>query len=240
MKNLNLPLRYMIGVDDVESIIRLRDMIVELPYDAPKTFTGPPPLPGPVFGYINALDEEYDNAIFGDKHRYGPYAKAGDTAEDWNEGQLIVGSGQWAKCLHDQCERWQPLEPDAVEIDNPDSYTLEEALQTVDLVASFGFNIVAKNPHEIKGDHARYVAHPSVVGMIVEAGCGNAMQNDGIRRAANKPDLPIWFVHNRAERSQANSRASEILQHSFKRMSVSWSSSAEDYASSIQLLGMQA
>ena len=242
MNSLNdKALLYLIGAD-AETIQSSSDA-VELPYDAYQAFNGQAITwdKGPVIGYINSLDEEYDQSIFGPKHRYGPYThEAGSTAEDWDEGQMQPRSNGMAQCLSDQCNRWNVLlrryDPKLVEIDNPDSYSLEDAIWARDLVLGRGLCVIAKNPCEIKGDHALYIDHHNVVGCIVETGCGNARQMEALRKAVNKPTLPIWFVHNRNEKGTAETRVNEITVEKFLYMGVTWSPTRDDYAGAEVLL----
>ena len=112
-----------------------------------------------------------------------------------------------------------------IEWDNPDAYRVEDVLTAVDLAASQGLKVIAKNPGLMGGDPLRYVAHPAVVGIIVEAGAGDPMATDVLRRRANKPDLPVWFVFFGDGRPKAKRTAS--LAASYQNMRVTYSPEGE-------------
>lgn len=225
-----LPLRYLIGADATE-IQPASGYATELPYDFPKYLLDlNSNLLRPVIGYVNSLDEEFDQSIFGPKARYGPYVH-GDTASDWDEGQMVGGSPGFMRCLVDQFRRWQKLKTDAIEIDNLDSYLLRQCMKMFDLASEeFGLKLIAKNIVNVEGDHVQLLAHPAVVGAIVEAGCGTCDQMQDLRKLAGKPDLPIWFVSNRKERHWADQRVSVLQHNDYKNMSVSWCASSDDYS----------
>lgn len=230
------PLGYLIGAD-AQGIRPRPNYVLEFPYDTPKYLKYFEGIYRPVIGYINALDEEMANGknIFGPPGRYGPYVH-GDTAGDWNEGQMVPGSHGWTCCLVDQFNRWKPLLPDAVEIDNLDSYPLRFVLTMFDMAADFGFKVIAKNPLNVEGPHAVILSHKAVVGMIIEANCGTCDQAQDLRLTAGKPDLPVWFVSNRAEKHWADQRVRALNHESpWKNMSVSWCESSDDYSTFMAL-----
>jgi hypothetical protein len=240
--DLSGALLYLIGADAAQ--IQPSADIVELPYDAYQALDGRLLWDqGPVIGYINSLDEEYDQSIYGPKHRYGPYAPPGDTAETWNEGQMVPRSNGMTQSLSDQCGRWSNLfrryDTPLVEIDNPDSYSLQDAIWARDFVLGRGLNVIAKNPCLIEdgaGDYAEYVDHRNVLGCIVESGCGNAQQMQALRKAINRLTLPVWFVFNRNEKPMADGRVAEIDQAKYTNMSVTWSPTHDDYGGAEVLL----
>ncbi len=232
------PLRYLIGAD-VPNIPLMYGVVTEYPYDTPKSVVKSLGRSKnmPNIGYINALDEEMAEGknIFGPPGRYGPYVH-GSTSDDWNEGQMVPGSHGWTCCLVDQFNRWKPLAPDAIEIDNLDSYPLKFVLRMFDMAAEHGFNVIAKNPLNVEGAHFQVLEHRTVVGAIIEAYCGTCDQMQQLRKDAGKPNLPVWFVSNRKERHWANERARALGEESpWKNMSVSWCESFGDYSSFMTL-----
>ena len=58
----------------------------------------------------------------------------------------------------------------------------------IDLAASYGLKVIAKNPGLMGRGAAEYVAHANVSGIIVEKGAGGAGDMDALRRKAGKPD----------------------------------------------------
>jgi len=98
-----------------------------------------------------------------------------------------------------------------------------------------GLGVIAKNAG-LMGDGARaYVAHPNVFGLIVEKDCGTPAQMDQLRRSANKPDLPVWFVTFGDGRNAATQAAQSITAARFANMGVTYSREGE-YESSEDVL----
>ena len=77
-------------------------------------------------------------------------------------------------------------------------------LRAVDRAGEYGLKVIAKNPLLMEGDPTPYLAHPDVFGAIVERGAGDPVRMDRLRKAAGKPDLPIWFVAFGAGRAWAD------------------------------------
>jgi hypothetical protein len=173
-------LRYLIGADSPGP--GRDDEIIECGYDV----TSPPPK-GLAIKYCNLFDEQNTG-------KFGPYLKTSDTAKQYDEGQIDPRGPGWEKNLREQFERAKRQGFTIVELDNPDAYDVKEVVGAVDLAASYGLKIVAKNPLLIEGDPTPYVAHPAVIGVIVEKDAGNPPDMDGLRRKAGKPTLPVWFV----------------------------------------------
>jgi len=114
-----------------------------------------------------------------------------------------------------------------VEQDNPDSFPVTAVMLGVQLAGERGLDVVAKNPGLLKADAVTYVAHPDVVGIIVEKGGGSPGEMNELRRSADKPDLPVWFVSFKNGRSQAKRAAKEITSAGFINMGVTHSQGAE-------------
>jgi hypothetical protein len=100
-------------------------------------------------------------------------------------------------------------------------------MHAVDLACERGFDVVAKNPKLVKGDARTYVAHPSVIGIIVERDCGTPAEMDELRRRAGKPALPVWFVSFKTGRNQAMQAAKAITAAGFVNMGVTYSRKGE-------------
>ena len=173
------PLRYLIGADG--PVRGAANEIVEAPYgdeahgDCVK------------IGYCNLFDEE----MTGD---YGPYLFTSDTAEKYGEGQIDPDGPGWDLNITEQLKTRKRQGFKIIEWDNPDAYEVKHVVSAVEKAAAMGFEVVAKNPGLLEGDPLPYVAHPAVVGIIVEKDAGDPAGMDALRRRANKPDLPVWFV----------------------------------------------
>jgi hypothetical protein len=174
------PLRYLIGTDTPGDG---RDgEIIEVGY----TVTRPPPR-GLAVKYCNLFDEENSG-------RYAPYLATSDTAAQYGEGQIDPRGPGWEKNLRAQFARARSQGFRIVELDNPDAYAVADVLGAVALAAGYGLAVIAKNPLLIDGDPTPYVAHPAVVGVIVERDAGNPADMHALRVQAGKPGLPVWFV----------------------------------------------
>jgi hypothetical protein len=173
------PLRYMIGADWGYAIDS--EAVTEVGYDAPK------PATGWSIGYCNLFDE-------GNTGRYGPYLHSSDTAKQYGEGQIDPSGPGWDKNLREQFERRRRQGFRYVELDNPDAYDVRDVLRAIDLAFSYGFEVIAKNPLLMATDPHTYVAHRAVVGVIVEMDAGDPREMNELRKRANKPELPVWFV----------------------------------------------
>jgi hypothetical protein len=174
------PLRYLIGSNSPGS--GRDDEIIACAYDIER-----PPARGLAIKYCNLFDEENT----GD---YGPYLKTSDTAKQYDEGQIDPRGPGWQKNLREQFERARKQGFSIVELDNPDAYGVKEVVGAVELAASHGFKVIAKNPLLMEGDPTPYMAHPAIVGAIVEKDAGDPAGMDALRRKAGKPSLPVWFV----------------------------------------------
>jgi len=172
------PLRYLIGTSFPGS--GHQDEITEVAYDV----LAPVQL-GLSVAYCNFFDEENSG-------KYGPYLHNSDTAEEYGEGQIDPNGAGFIANLADQFERRQRQGFRYVELDNPDAYKMKDIMRGVQLAATYGLAVVAKNPLLIEGDPLPYVA--SCCGAIVEKDAGEPGEMDDLRRKAGKPDLPVWFV----------------------------------------------
>ena len=132
------PLRYLIGADapgpgrDGE--------VIECGYNVAR-----PPANGIAIKYCNLFDEENTG-------RFGPYLQTSDTAAQYHEGQIDPRGPGWEKNLREQFARAKRQGFGIVELDNPDAYDVNDVLGAVDLAASYGLTVVAKNPLLIEDD----------------------------------------------------------------------------------------
>jgi len=210
-------LRYLIGTDS--SGVGHDNEVTEVSYSA-----------GPVkrgisIAYCNLFDER-------NTKRYGPYLHTSDTAAQYHEGQIDPRGPGWEKNLREQFERRKKQGFEYIELDNPDAYTAKDVIGAIDLAATYGLKVIAKNPGLVPGATA-YVAHPNVYGIIVEKGAGGAADMDALRRKAGKPNLPVWFVAFGGGRGWAGSVASSAK--AYRHMGVTYSSAGE-YGNALDVL----
>ena len=215
------PLRYLIGTD--ASGPGNEDVVTEVSYD-----TAEPARHGISIAYCNLFDEHNTG-------HYGPYLHSSDTAAEYNEGQIDPRGPGWEKNLREQFERRRSHGFEYVELDNPDAYSIKDVIGAIDLAASYGLKVIAKNPGLMEGaDAARaYVAHPNVYGIIVERDAGGAGDMEALRRKAGKPALPVWFVAFGSGRAWATDIANAAKHH--RNMGVTYSSAGE-YGNVIDIL----
>jgi hypothetical protein len=213
------PLRYLIGAQGPGP--GRDDEVTVVSYD-----TTQPAKRGISIAYCNLFDEL-------DTGRYGPYLHTSDTAAEYNEGQIDPRGPGWEKNLREQFERRSRQDFEYVELDNPDAYAIQDVIGAIELAASYGLKVIAKNPGLMRGGSTSYVAHPNVHGIIVERGAGSAGDMDELRRKAGKPTLPVWFVAFGSGRAWAGSVASAAKQ--YRNMGVTYSSAGE-YGNAVDIL----
>ena len=133
----------------------------------------------------------------------------------------------WNKNLTEQFARAKAQGFLYIELDNPDSYKIEHVLGAIDLAETYGLKVIAKNPGLMEGRAAQqsYVAHKNVVGIIVEKDAGTPQEMDVLRRAAQKPLLPVWFVYFGKGKGQAEKSADAAK--AYKNMGVTYSTVGE-------------
>jgi hypothetical protein len=213
------PLRYLIGSDGTGRGVD--DEVVEVSYSASK-----PAKSGVSIAYCNLFDERNTG-------RYGPYLHTSGTAKQYNEGQIDPHGPGWERNLREQFERRKKQGFEYIELDNADAYTSKDVIGAIELAATYGLKVIAKNPMLLDSGATSYVAHPNVHGIIVERGAGGADEHDALRRKAGKPNLPTWFVSFGGGRSWANGVAGAAKQ--YRNMGVTYSSAGE-YGNSIDIL----
>jgi hypothetical protein len=204
-------LRYLIGTDKPGA--GSKDKVIEVAYSVER-----PPAKGLAIAYCNLFDEENTG-------KYGPYLHTSDTAEQYSEGQIDPKGPGWEKNLRAQFERRKRQGFTYIELDNADAYTVEDVLGAIDLAATYGLKVIAKNPGLMEGDATPYVAHRNVFGIIVEKDAGTPQEMDALRNKAGKPTLPVWFVAFGDGRTWADEIAATADDH--KNMSVTYSSHGE-------------
>ena len=212
-------LRYLIGTDGPVS--GSHDTVIEVAYDV-----GRPPAKGMAIAYCNLFDEENTG-------KYAPYLHTSDTAEQYSEGQIDPKGPGWEKNLREQFERRKRQGFTYIELDNPDAYAVEDVLGAIDLAATYGLKVIAKNPGLMDGDKTPYVGHPNVFGIIVEKDAGTPQEMDALRNKAGKPSLPVWFVAFGDGRTWADEIATAAADR--KNMGVTFSSHGE-YGNAIDVL----
>jgi hypothetical protein len=213
------PLRYLIGTDGPGR--SGDDEVVEVSYSASQ-----PAKRGVSIAYCNLFDERNTG-------RYGPYLHTSGTAKQYNEGQIDPRGPGWERNLREQFERRKKQGFEYIELDNADAYTSKDVISAIELAATYGLKVIAKNPMLLDSGATSYVAHPNVYGIIVERGAGGADEHDALRRKAGKPNLPTWFVSFGGGRSWANGVASAAKQ--YRNMGVTYSSAGE-YGNAIDIL----
>ena len=212
------PLRYLIGAEGAGPG---RDAeVTAVSYDAG------PAKRGISIAYGNLFDER-------NTRRYGPYLHSSDTAAQYNEGQIDPRGSGWEKNLREQFERRRKQGFAYIELDNPDAYSAKDVIGAIELAASYGLKVIAKNPLLLRGGAVAYLAHPNVYGVIVERGAGSPDEMEALRRKAGKPTLPVWFVAFGRGRGWAGSVAS-AAKH-YHNMGVTYSSAGE-YGNAIDIL----
>lgn len=174
------PLRYLIGAD---SAGQGKDgEITAVPYG------DPPVRHGISIAYCNLFDEENTG-------RLGPYLKDTDTAREYGEGVIDPRGTGWIKNLEMQFRRRNQQGFKYIELDNADAYSISDVIGAIELAATYGLKVIAKNPCLLGGGSVKYVAHPSIYGIIVERDEDvTPLDMEQLRRGAGKPDLPVWFV----------------------------------------------
>ena len=181
-------------------------------------------------GYCNLFEEE------GETGRYGPYLRDSDTAKEYGEGQIDPTGTGWMRNLSDQFRRRQKSGFKYIELDNPDAYSTADVNGAVSIASEYGLRVLAKNPLLCEPDPTSYLQHHNVYGAIVERGAGGAIEMDVLRRRANRPYLPVWFVYyGPGAEGVAKEVARTIEHHQYKNMGVTISEKGE-YGSSKDIL----
>jgi lysozyme family protein len=218
-----LPLRYLIAVED--QLPGYRDVITEVGYDAPR-----PKPPGPAVRYGNLYDQTGTGA-------YGPYLAGTETADQYDERVVDPKGAGWVKLLSDQCVAARANGFDTIEWDNPDGYGQNDVLNAVQYAASHGLKVLAKNPLICDWDPVPYVKHPAVTGVIVEKDDdATPAVYDDLRRAAGKPNLPIYFVAFKNKREDGTAWANTTAKAAVNYLNM-WVTMSPDgeYTSSIDV-----
>lgn len=218
-------LRYLIGGDD--DFVGRADEVVELSYDAERTSSG-----GLSVKYGNLFNEKYSEQSEAERAKYAPYLEPGDTAEEYGEGQIDPDGQGWDRNLQEQFDHALAQGFDIIELDNADSYDMDDVLDAVTRAETAGLSVLAKNPMICSGDKLAYISHPAVLGVVVERSCGTPLQMDGLRRNAGKPTLPVWFVAFGSGKQWADECAAQIVASQFVNMGVTYDPSGQEYEDS--------
>jgi len=216
-----MALDYLIGADGPQAGKDGR--ITETPFEEG------PAARGPSIAYCNLRRED------GEPPEFGPYLPHDDIFEQFGEGKPDPAGPGFLRNIVEQLDRCKALGHTLVEQDNPDSYSLPAVMRGVDLARQRGLGVIAKNAHLLGAGAQTYVAHANVFGIIVEKDCGTPAQMDQLRRAAGKPDLPVWFVSFGGGRNAATQTVQAITSSGFANMGVTYSRKGE-YGSSEDIL----
>jgi len=215
----NKSLRYLIGASSAGQ--GDDEGVTVVSYDVSR-----PVARGMSIAYCNLFDETNSGL-------YGPYLDSSATAEQYNEGQIDPNGPGWEKNLREQFERRRKQGFEYVELDNPDAYEIKDVIGAIELAASYGLKVIAKNPGLLEKGASKFVSHPNVYGIIVERDAGSPDDMDALRRKAGKPNIPVWFVSFGDGRGWADDTATAAAQ--FPSMGVTYSSVGE-YGNVIALL----
>src|SRR3984893_356736 len=208
-----LPLDYLIGADGPQS--GKDDRITEPPHGV-----GPAAV-GISFSYCNLRREA------GEPAAYGPYLSHDDIYRQYHEGRPDPAGQGFERNIVQQLDRSRELGHTLVEKDDPDSDPRTAVVRGLDLAQQRGLGVVAKNPGLLKDGALDYVAHQDVFGIIVEKDCGSPEAMDALRRRADKPDLPVWFVSFGDGHNWARETAQDIQGAGYANMGVTYSGSGE-------------
>jgi hypothetical protein len=225
-----MPLRYMLGAD--EPIAGEDGCVVMVPYRARRARAGLSA------GYCNAFDETQGYNPKTNTGFFGPYRPKTDTARDYSEGVPDQDGPGYKENIVTQLDLRGAQGINIVEIDNPDAYPVAAVLEAIDWARERGIAVLAKNPGLVnrwRDDFLPVVAHPNVVGMIVEHGAGDAHGMHNLREAAGRPRLPVRFVaYNDDDGGEqwANGVAHQIERERYRDMGVTYSPGSQEYATS--------
>ncbi len=206
------PLRYLIGLDGAQG---MAGALTVQGYDATE-----PVKVGLAAKYCNLRDENHDGT-------YGPYLPPDDIDQQYNEPAPDPKGDGFKRNRDEQLDRARSQGFTRVEFDNIDTYDVGVALQCFNEAAARGLEVLCKNPGLVKGDHIALLKHGAVIGIIVEQDAGAPIEMDGKRRAAGKPNLPVWFVAYGDGYTWAERMASTITAHKLAEMGVTYSPNGE-------------
>ena len=172
----------------------------------------------------------------------GPYRRPTPTALEYGEGVPDQEGEGYRRNIVAQLDLRGIQHITLCEIDNPDAYPLASVLLAIDWATGRGIQVLAKNPgvsNLWQEDSTAVVAHPNVVGIIVERGAGTAHGMHALRQRAGKPELPVRFVSyddGAGGEDWANAIAREITAQGYRDMGVTYCSALREYASSSDVL----
>lgn len=224
-EDLCLPMQYLIGQDNPKGKV---GYITLCSYDT----TVAPKLGIPAY-YLNAFVEE------GQLPEYSPYLDTSDTAYRYKEGMADPDYLGFHENIRRQAEKIQHMKGWLVEVDNRDAYKNSVIAKLYTRLHDvYGFKILCKNPGMSDHDEpsAPLLRHPAVVGAIIERGKVRPLAMSIMRIAADKPEMPCWFVNHGANGAIfADECATEIKKNNIKCMGVSLSYGGE-YTNHIDIL----
>lgn len=213
------PLIYLLGAAGARA---LPGSVVEGPYGCNVIGTADK------IAYGNFFNELYSEQTEAQKAALGPYLHDSDTAGEYGEGQIDPAGPGWLKNLTAQFMSAAAKGYQFFELDNPDAYGLGDVQKAITMAHSYGLGIIAKNPKLVANGAGALpiLSHPNVFGAIVERGAGDPAYYDDMRRRARKDGkLPVWFVFDGRDGSDACAAAVKVGK--FKGMGVSYSTGRE-------------
>jgi hypothetical protein len=207
------------------------------------------PLPDGITGaYTNLLVEpEGDPPQI--PERFGPFLKLKGTASEYGEGIPNPAGPGFERNFREQLARRKEQGFTILgDVDNPDTFRLATVQRAYDIAFAEGFQIICKNPglgcSSVEGDSdaleredaTPLLCHPGVIAMIVEKGAGTPDEMHKMRRAAQKLELPVFFVAFRKGHDDGYNWAVETAKAAanYNYMSVTYSPDGE-YTSSVDV-----
>ena len=212
------PLRYLIGAQ-ASGPGRDADVTVV-------AYGAEPVKRGISIAYGNLFDEHNTG-------RYGPYLRTSDTAAQYNEGQIDPRGPGWEKNLREQFERRRKQGFAYIELDNPDAYSVKDVIGAIELAASYGLKVIAKNPLLLR--RRRRLLRRASQRLWRHRGARRRQcpRHGGAAPQGRQADLPVWFVAFGRGRGWAGSVA-KAAKH-YRNMGVTYSSAGE-YGNAIDIL----
>ncbi len=117
---------------------------------------------------------------------------------------------------------------------NTDQIAFGDVQRIVTKAHGYGLGVIALNPVKTIKPHA-YVAHPNVVGVIVEQGNGVPADHQDWRKLSYKDGImPMWFVF--ADKAAAQQCVAQIQQGRYRGMGVVYAAGPDTVARENMLL----
>lgn len=229
-----MALNYLIGVEDDVPIVQPDFGTVNvIPYDRGRLSTD-----SNAIAYGNLFDELCTG-------RYGPYMEQTEIAKVYNELAPHEDGPGFMANVRDQVEERLRQGYVFMELDNAEAFSLAAInraleychLRKVGVLAKNAFNLCEEQNERVGGAGVAYLANANICGCIVELDSGTPVHYNALRNAAQKPNLPIWFVGFGGGEAwyELKHTADMICTFRYHNMSVSWSQGGR-YKTSKQIL----